>query len=172
MGTLAASYGSTTELGERLNRHQIGCRWIRPGAPRSVAVAVSHGLNGNAGEMRSLFRVRRRIRDDGQRHVPIFHPSIVKESAGLRYFGLDETIGQFGDWATAGRDAREGPDRPTSFERDGSPTDAPPREHDEGLARCPRRGRTRARPRRRNLTNGRRSCDGANDAFGLEMMRV
>ena len=38
-------------------------------------MAVSHGLNGNAGEMRSLFRVRRRIRDDGQRHVPISHPS-------------------------------------------------------------------------------------------------
>ena len=50
---------------KRLNRHQIECRWIQPGATPSVAVAVSHGLNGNAGAMRSLFRVRRRIRDDG-----------------------------------------------------------------------------------------------------------
>ena len=78
MATRAAGYGSMSSWAnarERLDRYQIGRRWIRPGAPRSVAVAVSHGLNGNAGEMRSLSRVRRRIRDDGQPHVPIFHPN-------------------------------------------------------------------------------------------------
>ena len=50
---------------ERQNRHQTECRWIQPGATRSVAVAVSHGLNGNAGETLSSFRVRHRTPDDG-----------------------------------------------------------------------------------------------------------
>ena len=95
------------ELSERLDSHQIGCRWIRPGAPRSVAVAVSHGLNGNAGEMRSLSRVHCRIRDDGQRHVSIFHPSNGKR-AGVRYVGLGETIGQSGYWGKTASAASPG----------------------------------------------------------------
>ena len=49
---------------ERLNRHQIGFRRIRPGTMWSAAVTVSRESRGNAGEARSSFRVRHRTPGD------------------------------------------------------------------------------------------------------------
>ena len=60
---------------ERLNRNQVGCRWIRPGTNCSEAVTVSRVLNSKAGETQSTSRVRHRTRDNRSRLVPILHPS-------------------------------------------------------------------------------------------------
>ena len=64
---------------ERLNRHQIGRRWIRHGATWSVAVAVDRESNGNAGETWSSFHVRHRISGDVGHHVPHFQPLYASE---------------------------------------------------------------------------------------------
>lgn len=59
---------------KRLNRHQIGCRWIRPGATWSVAVTVSRESNGERRRDRSFFRIGHRTPGDGRRHDPVFQP--------------------------------------------------------------------------------------------------
>jgi len=57
---------------ERLNRHQVGCRWIRLGTTWNAAVTVIFESNRNADAARSSFRVRHRTPGDWPHDVPVF----------------------------------------------------------------------------------------------------